>query len=323
MVPLSGHHAPRRSGDGARRARDRRALRLAIAITGAFLAIELAGGFLTGSLALLADAGHMATDLAGLAIALFALRLAGRQATPEKTYGWRRTEILAALGNGLVLGVTAVWIAVEAAQRALAPPEVAARPMLAIAVAGLGANVLAAIALRSSSHGSLNVRAAFLHVVTDALGSVGAIAAALAIALFGWRLADPLVAVLIAALVLSSAWRLVKASVDVLMEGAPKHVDMTALGRAIRAVPGVMDVHDLHVWTLTSGYHAMTAHVDVAASADGSSVLHALVELVRHGFEIDHTTFQLEPRAAAAEAGCTVQRPGDPSACDAPAAARG
>jgi len=300
MVPLSGHHAPRPAADAARRERDRRALRLAIAITGAFLAVEVVGGLLTGSLALLADAGHMATDLAGLSLALFALHLAGRQATPEKTYGWRRTEILAALGNGVLLAVMALWIAIEAVQRFAAPPEIAARPMLAIATAGLAANLLSALALRASSHGSLNVRAAFLHVLTDALGSVGAIAAALAIELFDWRLADPLVAVAIAILVLSSAWRLVKASVDVLMEATPEHVDMAALARAMRAVPGVLDVHDLHVWTLTSGFHAMTAHVDVGAGADGNAVLHALAELARHEFEIDHTTFQLEPQADAA-----------------------
>jgi len=297
VVPVSGHHAPRPATDAARRERDRRALRIAIAITGSFLAVEVVGGLLTGSLALLADAGHMATDLAGLGLALFALHLAGRGATPAKTYGWRRTEILAALGNGVLLGVMALWIALEAVQRFAAPPVVAAGPMLAIAVAGLAANLLAALALRASSHGSLNVHAAFLHVLTDALGSVGAIVAALAIAVFDWRIADPIVAVAIAALVLASAWRLVKASVDVLMEATPAHVDMSALGRAMRAVPGVVDVHDLHVWTLTSGYHAMTAHVDVVAGADGSAVLHALVELARHEFEIDHTTFQLEPQA--------------------------
>lgn len=308
---------PRAGTERSRRARDRRALRIAIGITGAFCGLELAGGFWTGSLALLADAGHMATDLAGLAIALFALHLAGRRATPEKTYGWQRTEILAALGNGLVLGVTAVWITIEAAQRISAPPLVSAKAMLWIALAGLGANLVAAFVLRSSSQGSLNVHAAFLHVLTDALGSLGAIAAALAIELLGWRLADPLVAIAIAVLVLSSAWRLVKASVDVLMEATPEHVDTLALGSAIRAVPGVTDVHDLHVWTLTSGYHAMTAHVDVVPNADGNAVLHALVELAHHDFGIDHTTFQLEPQAGAA---CASQGHGE-TRCDPPRAA--
>lgn len=291
------------AGDAARRGRDRRSLRWALAITALFLAIEIAGGLWTGSLALLADAGHLATDVAGLALALFALRLAERPATPDKTFGWMRTEILAALANGVALTLTALLIAFEAMQRVAAPPDVAARPMLLIAVAGLLANVLSAILLHQGSRESLNVNAAFLHVVADALGSVGAILAALAIELFGWRLADPIVAFAIAVLVLVSAWRLVRASVDVLMESAPRHVDVSTLAAEIRALPGALDVHDLHVWTLTSGYHAMSAHVDVAHDADPTPMLARLATLARERFAIDHTTFQIEVRDAHARTG--------------------
>jgi cobalt-zinc-cadmium efflux system protein len=306
---VSGRHERRPASQGPRRERDRRALRLALAITGAFRVIEAVGGLVSGSLALLADAGHMATDLAGLGLALFALHLAERSPTPGKTYGWQRTEILAALANGTVLCVIAVWIAVEAVRRFAAPPAIATGPMLAVAAAGLVANLLAAGVLRGSSHGSLNLHAAFLHVLTDALGSIGAILAALAILLFDWRVADPLVAVAIAALVLASAWRLLRASVDVLMEGTPEHVDLGVLARAMREVPGVLDVHDVHVWTLTSGYHAMTAHVEVSGGSDGNAVLHELVEIARQRFEIDHTTFQLELRAGdeAASPGCAAE----------------
>lgn len=292
-----GHvHAHGHAHGHGRAAADRRSLRLALAITGAFLGIEVVGGFLAGSLALLADAGHLATDLASLVLALFALRLATRPPTPAKTFGWRRTEILAALANGAALGAVAVFIAVEAVGRVGDPPPVAGGLMLGVAVAGLAANGLAAAALFRARRGSLNLRAAFLHVVSDALGSLAAIVAALAIQLFGWNLADPIVALALSALILVSAWRLVRESVDVLMEAAPAHVDVVALDRAMREVPGVVDVHDLHVWTVTSGYHALSAHVDVRADADGHAVLHLLSDLAARRFEIEHTTFQLEPR---------------------------
>jgi cobalt-zinc-cadmium efflux system protein len=293
-----GHaHGHAHAHPEARSDADRRALRAALAITATFLAVEVAGGILSGSLALLADAGHMATDLASLALALFALHLSGREPTPEKTFGWRRTEILAALANGAALGATAVFIAVEAVGRLREPPPVAGALMLGVACAGLVANLLAATVLFRGRGSSLNLRAAFLHVATDALGSVAAIVAGLAIQLFGWRLADPVVALALSALVLVSAWRLVRESVDVLMESTPEHVDLAELERAMREVPGVESVHDLHVWTLTSGYHAMSAHVDVRAGADDHSVLHLLQDLAARRFEIGHTTFQLE-RAA-------------------------
>lgn len=285
-------HGP--GGHDAARAADRRALRIALAITLVFLAVEVVGGWLSGSLALLADAAHMATDALGLSLALLAARLAGRQPTAGRTFGHRRAEVLAALANGVLLGAVAIQVTIEAAGRIGAPRPVAGELMLGVALAGLGANAAAAAVLARAGSGSLNVRAALWHVLGDALGSVGALAAAAGILAFGWTWADPVVAVAIAALILVSAWRLVRESLDVLMEGTPAHVDVDALLAAIRAVPGVVDVHDLHVWTLTSGYHALSAHVDVSPDADGHAVLHLLSDLAEKRFGVAHTTFQLE-----------------------------
>lgn len=276
------------------RASDRRALRIALAITLAFLGMEVVGGILSGSLALLADAGHMATDALGLGLALVAVRLAAREPTPAKSFGHRRAEVLAALANGVLLGVVAIQVIFEALGRFGSPRSVAGPLMLGVATAGLVANLAAAGVLARAGSRGLNVRAALLHVLGDALGSVGAIAAAVAILWFGSLWADPAVAIAIALLILFSAFRLVRESLDVLMEGTPPHVDVDALLAAIRAVPGVLDVHDLHVWTLTSGYHALSAHVDVAPDADPHAVLHILSDLAQQRFAIAHTTYQLE-----------------------------
>lgn len=301
--------------------RDARGLRTALVITATFLGVELAGGLLSGSVALLADAGHMATDVAALALALFALRVAGREPTASKTYGYRRTEILAALANGLVLVAISVMVAIDAVGRIVQPPQVRGELMLVVAVAGLLANLASAVVLHAGHRHSLNVRGAFLHVVGDALGSVGAIVAAVLLMAFGWTLADPIAALLITVLILVSAWRLVKESLDVLMEAAPGHVDMAALGREMRAVAGVVDVHDLHVWTLTSGYHAISAHVDVDETAHVQSVLRALQGLAQERFDLDHTTFQLEPRGATHEAEPCAACPAPPAPSSGPAAA--
>jgi cobalt-zinc-cadmium efflux system protein len=298
-VSAHGHaHAPGHAHAHAAhehgREADRRALRIALAITVGFLGVEVVGGWLAGSLALLADAAHMATDALGLALALLAARLAGRRPTWHKTFGHRRAEVLAALANGVLLGVVAIQVSIEAAGRIGAPPQVEGRLMLGVAAAGLAANVAAAAVLARAGSGGLNVRAALWHVIGDALGSVGAIAAAGAILAFGWTWADPVVAIAISVLILVSSWRLVRESLDVLMEGTPAHVDVDALIAAIRAVPGVVDVHDLHVWTLTSGYHALSAHVDVSPDADPHAVLHILSDLAEKRFTVAHSTFQLE-----------------------------
>ena len=294
--PHAHAHGHAHAHDPSRLAReaDRRALRIALAITLTFLGVEVVGGWLAGSLALLADAAHMATDAFGLALALLAARLAGRRPTWGRTFGHRRAEVLAALANGVLLGVVAIQVAIEAVGRIGAPPAVQGRLMLGVAAAGLAANVAAAAVLARAGSGGLNVRAALWHVLGDALGSLGALAAAAGILVFGWGWADPVVAIAIAVLILISAWRLVRESLDVLMEGTPAHVDVDALIAAIRAVPGVVDVHDLHVWTLTSGYHALSAHVDVQPDADTHAVLHILSDLAQKRFHVAHTTFQLE-----------------------------
>ena len=278
-----------------REKRDRRGLRIAVAITSVFLIVEIIGGLLSGSLALLADAGHMATDAAALLLALFAMRIAERAPTLAKTYGYQRTEILAALANGVGLVLIALYVSYEAVLRIAEPREVEGGLMLAVAVVGLAANLVCAWVLHAGRKSSLNLQVAFLHVLGDALGSLGAIVAAVLIRVYGWTLADSLVAIGIAVLILFAAWQLVRESVDVLMESVPRHVDMADFERAIRDVPGVVDVHDLHVWTLTSGYHAMSAHVDVREGADGKILLHALAQLAKQRFSIEHTTFQLEP----------------------------
>ena len=292
---MSGHHAHDGGGQPAsERVADRRALGIALAITVAFLAVEVVGGLVARSLALLADAGHMATDAASLGLALVATRLAGRDATAARTFGLLRAEILAALANGIVLGVVSVFVVIEAIERIGRPHDVRGGLMLAVAGVGLAANAAAALVLARGRERNLNLRSAFLHVAGDALGFIGTMVAAGTILSFGWSWADPAAAIAISALILVSAWRVVHESMDVLMEGTPAHVDVAELVAAIRAVPGVADVHDLHVWTLTSGYHALSAHVDVAQSADGHAVLEQLRELAAHRFRVSHTTFQLE-----------------------------
>jgi len=293
---MSGHHGHAGEGQAAALARvaDRRALGIALGITLAFLGVEIAGGLVAGSLALLADAGHMATDAASLALALVATHLAGRDATAARSFGLLRAEILAALANGIVLGVVSVFVVIEAVGRIGEAAPVRGDLMFWVAALGLAANAAAAVVLARGRARNLNLRSAFLHVAGDALGSIGTMAAAAAILAFGWSWADPAVAIAIAALILISAWRVVRESLDVLMEGTPAHVDVDELVAAIRAVAGVADVHDLHVWTLTSGYHALSAHVDLGPGADPHAVLVRLQDLARR-FEVSHTTFQLEP----------------------------
>jgi cobalt-zinc-cadmium efflux system protein len=272
-------------------------LAVTLALAGGYMLVEVAGGLLSGSLALLADAGHMLSDVAALALSLFAMRLATRPPTARRTYGYHRAEILAALANGAALVAIAVLIVREAVARFVQPTEVRASLMLAVAAGGLLVNLASLALLHRDRGASLNLRGAWLHVLTDALGSVQAIAAGALIALFGWRWADPLASILIALLVAFSAWGLVRESVSILMESVPHGLDLEALGRALRAVEGVAGVHDLHVWTITSGFVSVSAHVHVTPGAE-AAVLACVTDLLAHEFGITHSTIQVEPAPA-------------------------
>jgi cobalt-zinc-cadmium efflux system protein len=281
-------------GQALERAGSVRALRLTLALTATFTVVEVVGGIVTGSLALLADAAHMLSDNASLGIALFAAWLAGRPAGPSRTFGYRRAEILAALFNGVALVAISIWIFIEAAERLGDPPEVEAGAVLAIAVVGLAVNLLAAGILRRHSAQSLNVSAALRHVLADLLGSVGVIVAAVLILATGWDYADPAVSVLIGLLVLASSWGILRDSTQILLEGSPAGTDVEEVGRAMAAVPGVRQVHDLHVWTITSGFPALAAHVLVDRDADCHAKRRELEEVLRRRFGLEHTTLQVD-----------------------------
>lgn len=278
-------------------AQHRRALKITFALTFGYFLVEVIGGFLTNSLALLADAGHMLTDVGGLALALFASWMTMRPATPNKTYGFYRVEILAALANAVVLFGISFYILYEAYRRFQDPPEVNSLPMLAVAVVGLGVNLYGIYNLRQSSQDSLNVRGAFLEVVSDTLGSLGVIIASLVMFFTGWYYADPIFSVLIGLFILPRTWSLLSEAVNILLEGTPAHINLKAVEDAIRAVPGVASVHDLHVWTITSGIESLSAHVILAAGTppgDAQRILQALNARLREQFKIEHTTVQIE-----------------------------
>jgi cobalt-zinc-cadmium efflux system protein len=275
-------------------ARSRPVLALTLALTCAFMVVELIAGVWTGSLALLADAGHMLTDAAGLALALFATWIAARPPTPAKTYGYYRAEILAALVNALVLLVVAGAILVESWHRWESPSAVLAAPMAVVAAAGLGVNVVCAWLLHHGAAESLNVRAAYLEVLSDALSSVATLGAAGVVLATGWTRADPLASAAIALLIVPRTWALLRQAVNVLLEGTPPHLELAEIETAMCAVAGVRRVHDLHVWTLTSGREAMSAHVVVADVRESERLLDSLHALLHARFGIDHTTIQLE-----------------------------
>ncbi len=276
------------------RARNKRRLIAVLALTTLVLGVEVVGGLLTGSLALLADAGHMLTDVGALLTALFAIWFAERPATPQKTYGYYRAEILAALANVVVLIVIAIVILAEAYRRFWNPPEVLSGPMLAIAALGLTVNLIGLGLLRGGSRGSLLLRGAYLEVLSDAFGSLGVILAALIIQTTGWYRADPLISAVIALAIVPRTWGLLRESVNVLLEGTPPGVSVTAIEEAVRRVSGVRSVHDLHVWTITSGMVALSAHVTIADVHDGPQVLAEIRGLLKERYEIEHSTIQVE-----------------------------
>jgi cobalt-zinc-cadmium efflux system protein len=280
------------------RARNRRVLSLVLALTLTFTVVEVVGGLATGSLALLADAAHMLSDNLAIALALFAIWLAGRPSTPERSFGYQRAEILAALANGVLLVALSIWIFVEAWQRLSDPPDVLAGWVAVVAVVGLVVNLAAALILHRGGEDSLNMQAALRHVLADALGSVGVLVAALVIVTTGWEYADPIAGAVIGILVLASSWSVLRDSVHILLEGAPKGMDTRELGRRLSEMPGVVDVHDLHVWTITSGFPALAAHVLVERGDDCHARRRELEELLRREYGIEHTTLQVDHAAA-------------------------
>ena len=282
----------------------KKALGIALAITAAVMLVEVIGGFLSRSLALLADAGHMFTDAAALGLSLFAFWLSGRPRTVRRTFGWRRFEIFAAFVNGVSLWVIAAVIAYEAFQRLASPPEVKSGLMMAVAAVGLVSNVLVGAILFRGREKSLNIKGAFLHVMADALGSVGVLIAALLIALTNSFIWDPIVSMGVCILILWSSGRLVRDSFLVFMEGAPGHLDVAAIERTLAEVPGVAGVHDLHVWTITSGFVSLSAHLKVARGRDVAEVIHQAHEVVSTKYGVLHTTFQPE---IAADPGCETR----------------
>ncbi|QIN85370.1 cation diffusion facilitator family transporter (plasmid) [Rubrobacter tropicus] len=273
---------------------DRRALAVVFGLTTTFLVVEVIGGLLTGSLALLADAGHMASDSASIGLALFAFWLSAKPATPNRSFGYKRAEILAALFNGMTLVAISIWIFVEAYRRLQEPPEILGGWMLAVAVLGLVINAAGAAILMRSGGESLNLQGALRHVIADVMGSVGAIAASLVIILTGWVYADPIISALIGLLVLGSSWKLLKESVNVLLEQAPRGIDAEAVGRKMVEVEGVVEVHDLHVWTITSGFPALAAHVLVGNEVDCHERRREIEKVLSGEFGIEHTTLQVD-----------------------------
>lgn len=264
-------------------------------ITSFFLVAEFIGALYTNSLALLADSGHMVTDVAALALSLAATWFSTRRATPQKTFGFYRVEILAALLNGVFLILISLYIFYEAWSRLSNPPEIKAGWMLVVAIIGLLANLASAFLLYGNREDNLNVRGAFFHVLGDTVGSVGAVIASLAILFGGYVIADPIISAVVGVMILGSSWILIRDAVDILLEGTPSHVNIHSLQDQLQAIGGVSSIHDLHVWTLTSGVLAMSCHVVMAdSSSSHSAVLSVVRTIARDNFQIDHTTVQIE-----------------------------
>ena len=271
-----------------------RRLKLALALSCVYFFAELIGGFLTNSLALLSDAGHMLSDIGALALSLFAFRIAKRPATVSSTFGYHRVEILAALFNGLTLWLIVGVIFAAAYNRFLDPPAVESYGMMVVASVGLLVNIVAGAILYGSHHHNLNLRGAFLHIVSDALGSVGAIAAGLIMLFTGWYVADPVISILIGLLILHASWNLVKESLSVLMQSVPKGIRLEEVQKCLEEVEGVSKVHDLHVWAVTSDIFTLSAHAVVENGGDFHQVLNGIEDVLKERFNIEHITIQLE-----------------------------
>lgn len=280
-------------------------LKLVLGLTSTYLIVEVVGGILTGSLALIADAAHMLTDVIGLSMALIAIWFGNRRATPERTYGFYRAEILAALANAVVLFGVSAYILYEAWRRFQNPPEVQAGAMLIVASVGLLVNLTGAWLLHGAAKDSLNMRGAYLEVISDLLGSIGVMVAAGVMAVTGWYYADPLFSVGIGLFIIPRTWRLLRESLGILLEGTPAHINLAELREALETTQGVAAVHDLHIWSLTSGMDMLTAHVVVADGAPRRELLATLQSTLRERFSIEHSTLQLEDPDAAEQAAHT------------------
>jgi cobalt-zinc-cadmium efflux system protein len=269
-------------------------LTVALALTFALTIAEAIAGILTGSLALIADAAHMLTDAGGLALALFAIRFASRPATPEKTYGYLRAEILAALINAVVLLLIAGYVLYEAYWRILSPPEILGGPMLAVAVIGLVVNFISMKLLAAGSSESLNVKGAYFEVLSDMLGSLGVILAALIVMLTGWTPADPIIAAGIGLFIVPRTWLLLRQATNILLEGTPAHIDAEKIKERLSAIDGVIDVRDFHIWTITSGFDSLTAHLVVKNYGDARRIFREARTILSDEFDLDHVTIQIE-----------------------------
>ncbi|MEK5399424.1 cation diffusion facilitator family transporter [Paenibacillus sp. FSL K6-2859] len=284
-----GHHHFDPSGN-------KKGLMIALIITVGIMFLEFFGGLVTNSLALLSDSGHMLNDASSLALSLVAVWFATKPASPNKTYGFHRFEILAALLNGVTLFVVAGFIIVEAYGRFFEPPTVASGSMMLIASIGLLANVASAWSLmrKGDVKNNINLRSAYLHVLGDALGSVGAIVAGLVMMIFGWYIADPIISVLVALLILRGAWGIIKHTVHVLMEGTPITVNPAEVKAVLENIEGVINVHDLHIWTITSGLDSLSCHLLIKDQEDDQRILQQAIQLIAESFKIQHTTIQIE-----------------------------
>ncbi|MDA2137782.1 cation diffusion facilitator family transporter [Bacillus cereus group sp. Bc256] len=275
--------------------KNKKALLFAFLLTTSFMIAEVIGGFVTNSLALLSDAGHMLSDAVSLALSLLAFKLGEKTATAAKTYGYKRVEMLAALCNGVVLIVISIYIFIEAIRRFTEPVEIASNGMLIIAVLGLLINILSAwILMRGGDvKGNLNLRSAFLHVLGDLLGSVGAIIAALLIKFFGWTAADAIASILVSILVIISGWRVTRDTVHILMEGAPQHINVEEVKSTLLNIPVVKEVHDLHIWSVTSDFQVLTCHLIIKGN-ETQSVLKEATDVLKEKFHVEHVTIQVE-----------------------------
>lgn len=290
----TGHSHSAASAPGTAAGKHKSRLAMALGLTTAFMVAEVIGGLWTGSLALLADAAHMLTDAGGLALALIAIRFAERPATPQATYGYVRAEVLSALTNAVVLLLLTVYILYEAYKRFLDPPEIIGGPMLVVAVVGLIVNLISMKLLSGGSSESINVKGAYFEVLSDMLGSLGVIVAAVVVLLTGWTLVDPIIGAGIGLFIVPRTWILLKQAIHILLEGTPPEVNVALIEKRLLELPAVTAVHDLHVWTITSGLDAMSCHLVIDNMGRSSAALAMAQAMLREEFKLNHVTIQIE-----------------------------